>query len=334
MQLKCILLVFAMALLDLLVVFNLLDLQETKHSFHLEKSFYSEQSLNKKGYSISGLPPKPAFWTNKVHLCINFNLKPSKVVIETLVSYYFTFFKNITLIFDGYNSRPDFVPEFVDFITCDSPKGWYQHKCIRSCIQRGSEETKGFLYIADDMFINLTKMAELPTTKLWNIGSLVCSYSSIQTPGHKGCEWYWWDLTIGAKNLDIAINSLPAKWKEQLVKTAGFPDNFSAFSNSDITYIPQALVTDMTHVLDHIINTTELFCEIATNLAVNIVAPNRSTLVSGHLWKDRSIAAIKQRATTAHFVHPVKLGVQGHRDLWIQYMEKQLSNINETTIKL
>ena len=107
-------------------------------------------------------------------------------------------------------------------------------------------------------------------------------------------------------------------------KTAGFPNHFSAYSTFDIIYIPQALVTDMTHVLDHIINTTELFCEIATNLAVNIVAPNRSTLVSGHLWKDRSIAAIKQRATTAHFVHPAKLGVQGHRDIWIQYMEKQL----------
>ena len=150
---------------------------------HQNGSFNSslvERSLNKKGYSISDLPPKPALWTDKIYLCINFNLNnvnPGKQVTETLLSYYLPFFKNITLIFNGDNwSRPDYVPEFVDVISCDSHRGWYQHKCIRSCIQRGSEETKGFLYIADDMFINLTKMAELPTTKLWSVGSYATTH--------------------------------------------------------------------------------------------------------------------------------------------------------------
>ena len=349
MKLKCIrvvLLVSAISLLNLLA-FNLYyDLQQTelhmaiKH-FYTDGSFYSslvEQSLNKKGYSISDLPPKSALWTDKIHLCINLNLngiKPSKAVIETQVSYYFPFFKNITLIFNGDNwSRPDYVPEFVDVISCDSHLGWYQHKCIRSCIQRGSKETEGFLYIADDMFINLTKMAELPTTKLWTVvESAVCSYSMIQTPGRKGCNWPWWGRpTYGAKNLDIVIKSLPAKWKEQLVETAGFPDHFIARSVSDIIYIPQALVTNMTHVLDHIINTTELFCEIATNLAVDIVAPDRTTFVYGYLWDDRSVAAIKKMATTAHFVHPIKLGIREQRDIWIQYMDKQLSNVIDMNI--
>ena len=52
-------------------------------------------------------------------------------------------------------------------ISCDSHVGWYQQKCIRSCMQQGTEETKGYLYIADDMFINLAMMADLPTTKIW-----------------------------------------------------------------------------------------------------------------------------------------------------------------------
>ncbi|XP_064383072.1 uncharacterized protein LOC135331756 [Halichondria panicea] len=350
MKLKClhvILLVFLISLLDLFV-FKLLDLRQTQpqHSFHMatNKSLDSslveqslednnsspvEQSLQENNYSLSDLPPKSALWTDKIHLCINFNLngiKPNKQVTETLMSYYLPFFKKITLIFDGYWSRPDYVPELVDFISCDSHIGWYQHKCIRTCIQRGSEETKGFLYIADDMFINLTKMAELPTTKLWMVDSEVCSYSKILNLGHPGCEWPWWGPpTNGAKNLDIVIKSLPAKWKEQLVKTAGFPDHFKSYCTSDIIYIPQALVTDMTHVLDHIINTAKLFCEIATILAVNIVARNRTTLVNGYLWGDKSMAAIKQRATTAHFVHPVKLGLQAYLDIWIQFMEKELS---------
>ena len=295
----------------------------------------TNQQKNLKGRSnviqmkVLRQEPRPNLWTDKIHLCVNFNLnmiKPTKNVSDLLISYYHPFFKNITFIFNGNWSKPDYVPEYVDFISCDSHIGWYQHKCIRSCIHRGSEETKGFLYIADDMFINLTKMAELPTTKLWYIESEVRSYSCIQN----GCDWVWWGPpTYQAKKLDIVINSLPDKWKEQLVKTAGFPDNFKAYACSDIIYIPQALVTNMTDVLDHIINTAELFCEISTNLAMNIVAPDKVYLVNGYLWNNKGIAAIKQRANTAHFVHPVKLGIQAHRDIWIQYMEKQLSISNK-----
>ena len=293
-----------------------------------------ESSLNKKGYTLSDLPPWSSLWTDKIHLCVMFNLngiKPKKDNTDILVSYYIPFFRNITFIFDGANrKRPDFLPEFVDFITCDSHVGWYQHKCIRSCMHQGTEETQGYLYIADDMFINLTMMADLPTEKVWFGKSGEVSYTWILDPGPKGWGWYWWGPpTNNYKRLKEVIDQMPSEWMEQLKKTGGFPDHFKIIATSDIIYVPRKLSPKLTTAIDFIVKKTNLFCEIATSLALNIATPNNiSFLNSGYLWgNDRSIAGIERTAKTAHFVHPVKLGVEQQRKLWIQFMENQLFSI-------
>ena len=287
-----------------------------------------ESSLQKKGYSVTDLPPWSSLWTNKIHLCVMFNLrriKPRKDIIDILVSYYYPFFENITLIFDGANwERPDFVPKFVNFISCDSHVGWYQQKCIRLCMQQGTEETKGYLYIADDMFINLTMMADLPTTKIWFTRTAPLNYLRILNQGYK---WPWWPAN--AKKLEKIIKIFPSEWMEQLKKTAGFPDQFKIVATSDIIFVPQAITHNLTTVIDFIVEHTDLFCEIATCLAVDIAAPNQVVIFKhGYLWtpKERSVEGIEKTAKTAHFVHPVKLGVEQHRKLWIEYMEILLYN--------
>lgn len=292
-----------------------------------------KSSLQKKGYSVADLPPWTDLWTDKICLCIMFNLngiKPRKDVTEILISYYYPFFRDITFIFDGANSkRPDFLPEFVDFISCDSHLGWYQQKCIRSCMHRGTEDTKGYLYIADDMFINLTKMADLPSTKIWFTTMETKSYSWIMDPGPKGWGWMWWGPPYdNSKKLQSLLKVLPSKWLNELRKTAGFPDKFKIVATSDIIYIPDTFKSKMATVIDFITGHSDLFCEIATCLAVDIAAPNELIILNyGYLWGDRSIATIKKTAKTAHFVHPVKVGVEQQRRLWIQYMEDQLFSI-------
>ena len=52
-------------------------------------------------------------------------------------------------------------------------------------MHRGTEETKGYLYIADGMFVNLAMMAELPTEKVWFRNIVEKSYSWILDPGPK-----------------------------------------------------------------------------------------------------------------------------------------------------
>ena len=308
-------------------------LQESNFDLTMVKS-----SLKKKGYTLADLPPWSALWTDKIHLCVMFNLngiKPSEDITKVLASYYFPFFKDITFFFDGAkweSQRPDYLPEFVNLISCDSHVGWYQHKCLRLCLQQGTEETKGHLYIADDMFINLTMMADLPTTTMvWYVGMAQDSYSQILNPGRKGWAWWWWGPpTNNHKRLENVIKILPSEWMNQLKRTAGFPDHFKVRTLADIIYVPKALGPNLTTVIDFVINSkTYLFCEVAVPLAVNIAAPNQViNLKTSFLWgNNRNVPNIEKAAKTVHVVHPVKLGVEPQRNLWIQLMENQLYNI-------
>ena len=52
------------------------------------------------------------------------------------------------------------------------------------------------------------------------------------------------------------------------------------------------------------------------------------------MWSDKSVAMIERVAMTAHFVHPVKLGIAVHAALWVRYMEQQLNlTITENKVK-
>ena len=125
-------------------------------------------SLNRLGYTLADLPDKNTLWTHNIHLCVMFNHnheggKPNERVTNLLISYYFPFSKKITPILDGQPTQsPNWIPNYVKILLCDSNVGWYQHKCNRKCIQKYDTKTKGFLYISDDMFINITKMAAFP----------------------------------------------------------------------------------------------------------------------------------------------------------------------------
>ena len=141
-------------------------------------------------------------------------------------------------------------------------------------------------------------------------------------------KWVWWGPPYNfAQKLKIVVKNLLTKWKNKLKATANFPENFQVHAISDIVYVPTSLVSNMTAVLSHIINTTDLFCEVAIPLAVSLVAPERVTLLRGYMDKVRSIALVKSMANTKHFIHPLKLSKKEYAELWIEYMETQLYNI-------
>ena len=113
-------------------------------------------------------------WTKRIQLCIMFNLKnmsPNKEVIDRLLSNYSFFFNHIMLLFDGdWNEKPSYIPTNVTFSGCRSDNGWFQHRCLPICLNEtwGEEgEPVGYLYTADDMFINLTMMRSLPHFPRW-----------------------------------------------------------------------------------------------------------------------------------------------------------------------
>ena len=275
-------------------------------------------------------------WTKKVQLCIMFNLKnmsPNKQVIYLLLSHYSYFFDHIMLLFDGkWNEKPDYLPKNVTFSSCKSTNGWYQYYCLRICLNETWDEDgkpEGYLYIADDMFVNLTKMSLLPLSKVWNIGTTNINYTARASLRN---SWNW---GRALKPLQTVIENLPTEWKQVLVKHAGFPNHLPARAISDIIYVPHWLAGNLTDGLNYVIKTAPLIHEVALPLVVNIVAPTDQVHFKyGYLWRgDRNVGMINKTAKRAHFVHPIKLSSRGQTDLWISFMEQVKAAANETSIQ-
>ena len=151
--------------------------------------------FNKRGFELSVLPNKTRLWTQDVQLCIMFNSVHHSKTVGLLLSYYLQFFDHITLLFNGEGTlkKPRYAPETVQAFGCDSYYGWYQHKCLSICLSHADVHVKGFLYIADDMFINIAKMGELDPSRLWYLIPKQFNYSKLMAMNkfelHR--KWYW-----------------------------------------------------------------------------------------------------------------------------------------------
>ena len=137
--------------------------------------------FDKGGFDLTVLPNKTALWTRDIQLCIMFNIYIDSKNIGLLLSYYLHFFNHITVI-SGTESitKPYFAPDSVQVFYCDSYNGWYKHRCLRICLENpANESVEGFLFIADDMFVNITKMSQLDRTKLWIIPMVILNYTHL-----------------------------------------------------------------------------------------------------------------------------------------------------------
>ena len=268
--------------------------------------------------------PQSFMWTKKVQLCIMFNLNnisPKKEVIDLLLSYYSIFFNHVMLLFDGdWYEKPSYIPENVAFSGCRSHNGWFQQHCLSICLNEtweNGDKPEGYLYIADDMFINLTKMSMLPLSKVWYLNMRTINYTARASLK----KWHWKEVM---KPLETVVNNLPAKWKQVLVKYVGFPNHMHASGTADLVYVPHSLAENMTDVLNYVIKTASLMSEVAFPLAIDIIAPtDQAHFIQGYLWAaERTLENIKKTAKTAHFVHPLKLSSKNHIDLWKSFMEE------------
>ena len=286
------------------------------------------------GYHFPTLKWQSRVWTTNVQLCIMFNLKkmdPNITTINLLLRYYLQFFKHILIIFDGkWLKKPNFIPHNVEFSGCDSKNGWYQHVCLNKCLQQTkmSRDVSGYLFIPDDMFVNLTIMSSFSLSKLWYIKPTACNYTELITK--HPADWHWGPPNYFENVLESVIKRMPSEWKNSLNEYGWSNDRLPVRGIFDIVYVPSSLTTKLKKVLTFIIETGDLFCEIAGPLAVEIVVrqSERVILKYGYLWgRKRSIADIVNTARKASFVHPIKLGIPAEGRLWQRLMEKQLFSL-------
>ena len=298
--------------------------------------------FNRRGFDLPEMPPKTALWTQNIQLCIMFNTVFDDRTIGILLSYYLHFFNHITLI-SGTEivTKPHFVPDSVQVLNCDSYYGWYQQKCLRSCMENpASDSVEGFLYIADDMFINITKMGQLNRNKLWTISIEIYNYTYLMQASRAELHRKWWWFGF-PKYMEYyfqkTIENLPKEWVEALKINAGFPDRYEMVSTSDIYYIPASIAPNMIEVITFIVNTTNLFSEVATPLVVGIVThPSvREVFSYGYLWGiNRTLHKKVAIAEMAHFIHPLKLSRIEDFQLWTRLMNTQLMQLGNSEKKV
>jgi len=152
------------------------------------------------------------------------------------------------------------------------------------------------------------------------------NYTLLKEIGSDFGFWMWWGAPYNnAQKLLDVLEDLPSEWIENLKNNAGFPGQFNSRAVSDIIYIPEGFKSKVGYVLHHIINKGDLFCSVATNLAVNIVTNDVVYMEYGFLWDgDRSLIGIKKAARKAPYVHPVKITRPQEAEIWVEMMNKQL----------
>ena len=296
-----------------------------KDDVTLVKHWVSDLKL--VGYEFPKLPNKATLWTKNVHLCIMFNWGSTEYRTRQLLSYYMRFFDAITLFLEGKHVNRNYIPSHIQVFHVETGNGFFQQRCIEKCINQIAPNTVSHLYISDDMFINITKMSQLSLLKIWFIPVSVYKFGDTST-FH---DWPWWDYTHGGQtqyNRFVAlINGLPQEWKQVLIDKVGFPNRIHGHAVADIVHIPNAYAVQVSRVFNYIDSVTEMFCEIAVPLAIDIAQPiGREEMASSNLWDEQrtDYHVVKNVLETRFYLHPLKTSTKFGADTWCKSMNNQL----------
>ena len=283
--------------------------------------------LKSVGYVFPKLPKTASLWTKNVHLCIMFNWGSTEYRTRLLLAYYMRFFDVITLFFEGESKISTYIPSHIEVFHVSTEHGHYQQRSLELCLKRFVTNVTSHLYIADDMFINITKMSQLSLSKIWFIPMSEHTFGGDSILGD---NWSWWRHPPGNtfySRFVTVVNSLPQELKQILIDKVGFPNRIHGHAAADIIHIPHSYAANVTKVLDHISSVAELFCELAVPLAVDIAQPTgREEMGDNYLWSDdRDNPSIVQRfVDTGYYAHPLKMSTRFAADMWCRSMNNQI----------
>ena len=282
------------------------------------------------GYEFPKLPKKASLWTKNVHLCIMFNWGSTEYRTRLLLSYYMRFFDAITLFVEGEHVNHTYIPSHIQVFHVKTRNGILQQISLELCINQVVPNTVSHLYISDDMFINITKMSGLYLSKIWFIPLSVHTFGDDST-FHDG--WNWWGYSFNGHSTQyerfvMIVKRLPQDLKQVLIDKVGFPNRIHGHAVADIVHIPNHYASDVTRVLKHVNSVTDLFCEIAVPLAVDIAQPiGREEMEDGNLWgwQRTQSPLVQSFVDTRYYMHAMKLSTRYGADIWCKSMNNQLS---------
>ena len=261
----------------------------------------------------------------KIRLCVQFNTnfplleENINSTLKLLHSHYAQYFDRIS--YTGSIPRPDYISEEIQYIQCnENQTGYFQQKCIVAHLESFPSED-GYLYIADDAFIDFSRLSKMPFDKIWIQEGQ--RYNITNAKEFKG--WYWWNSEYGYNSLIDHWEKLPQSMKDKVAEATGSADIIRSNALADFVYIPQVSrkkFIEATKALAY--EDPPLFCEIALPIIADIAdGPNVIPLEECLLWEERRTTSnLRDSAVSGKcdVVHPFKLTNTKERLLWMEQM--------------
>ena len=285
------------------------------------------QDLKTVGYDFPKLQTSmPIHWRKKdwrkIRLCIQFNteIAVNEKTVELLHSVYSMFFDKIS--YSGPIPKPSYLDNDIQYIHCKNARnGESQQRCLLAHLE-AYPDAEGYLYIADDAFVDLSRMSKLPRDMVWYLHGTVMDVRNRQT--FDGNIYPIWPLDQGYRALKYYVENLPLKWKDRLQELNGNRNIVRTIELADVIYIPEKLRSAFVSTVKYFSGEPHINHEVITPIIRDLVVGNDYVpLIPMCLWEEQKNfqeQTIRGQSGEYDFVHPLKLSDQKVADLWIELM--------------
>ena len=264
---------------------------------------------------------RKADW-KKIRLCIHFNTEAAikEKTVQILHREYSKYFDKIS--FSGPVPKPVFLSDDVQYLHCDIPHVQLQQKCLVAHLET-YPDADGYLYTADDAFLDLSRLAKMPHDKVWTIHGTAKDVRQASSFDDK--VWPLWSRPESYQALKHYVENLPDGWKDHLKELNGDEHIVHTLGLADVIYVPEGQRSNYIEVAKYFCGQPYIDHEVVTPVIRDLAVGNDYVpFIHGCLWwPDYNFQIQNEQGKSGEhdFMHPLKLSDPSQAALWSQLMD-------------
>ncbi|XP_048258260.1 probable glycosyltransferase STELLO1 isoform X1 [Haliotis rufescens] len=238
----------------------------------------------------------------------NFPHYENLAFLETMYSFHFPHIVYCGTNKDQFQNYTKLLLKNVTFIEVDIGGGWFAQNCLIQAMKM-QYTVDGYLYIGDDVLLNIWNIPILPLDRLWLFNS------SVLQPSDK-TNWMWFsNPKVGLKTYQAALAALKLLdahkykiFKQMISRNSGKNDSLF-FGGADIAYVPNKYKDDVLFFMEHF-SKFNLFVEIIFHTVFGGTEKwdNVFRMPGTYLWSAGERDHIEKYYNKNDvFLHPVKI---------------------------
>ncbi|XP_067670219.1 uncharacterized protein [Haliotis asinina] len=238
----------------------------------------------------------------------NFPHYANLAILETMYRSHFPHIMYCGTNKDKFQNYSEPLHKHLTFLEIDIGNGWFAQNCLIQAMKM-QYAVDGYLYIGDDVLLNVWNIHTLPLDKLWLVNS------SVFQPSEK-TNWVWLgNPKVGLKTYQTAITALKVvdvhkynAFKQMTWKNSKKNDSIF-YGPSDIAYVPASYKDEVQYYMEHF-SKFNLFVEIIFHTVFGAVEEwvNMVKLPGTYLWYDGKRDHFEKYYKKHNvFLHPVKV---------------------------